>query len=77
MSSVASALPILGELGIAGIEGGVASTQATMNSAVFNPALSYNSTGYKDVLTPSSSINPFFLIILTILIIIILYFVMR
>ena len=77
MGAVAPFAGILGELGMMGVQGGVLSTQATMNSAVFNPALSYNSTGYKDVLTPTPSINPFFLIILTILIIIILYFIMR
>ena len=77
MGSVAPIAGILGEIGIAGVEAGTISTEATMNSAVFNPALAYNSTGYKDVLTPSSNVNPFFFIILTILIIIILYFIMR
>ena len=56
------------EVGIVGAEAGASENAAVQNSAVFNPALAYNSSGFKDSLNSSSG-NIYIIFILIFIII--------
>ena len=58
----------VGEIGIVGAEAGASENAAVQNSSVFNPALAYNSTGYKDIINSSSG-NIYIIFILIFIII--------
>ena len=73
MSSLIAAT--VAQVGIVGAEAGAQENASTQNSAVFNPALSYNSSGFKDVLNSSSGNS--YIIIILILIIIAVFIFMR
>ena len=55
------------EIGMVGAEAGATENAAVQNSAVFNPALAYNSSGFKDSFNNSSG-NIYIIFILLIII---------
>jgi len=62
-------------LGEAGIMAGAQENQAVQNSAVFNPALSVNSTGYNQYIPTQNNTNVIFFVIALIAVIGLMYFV--
>jgi hypothetical protein len=62
-------------LGEAGIMGGAEENQAVQNSAVFNPALSINTTGYNQFVPTQNNTNVIFFVIAILAVIGLMYFV--
>ena len=62
------------EVGIIGSEAGAQENASTQNSAVFNPALAYNSSGFKDTLNTASGNSSLIVVLIIIIVIIAILF---
>ena len=62
------------EVGVIGSEAGAQENASTQNSAVFNPALAYNSSGFKDTLNQASGNSSLIIILIIVIVIIVILF---